>query len=116
MLAEAIPAHPDFIELAKTFGVGIATMAGWIYFLLKDLRDYKEKERVYSKELLDLSKENISTITSLTQVVEAIAPAITASSIENKAQLELAISRLKDHVTNQCAIIERALNNRQSNG
>ena len=111
MLPEVIPPEPNLVELAKTFGVGIATMVGWIYFLIKDIKDYKEKERIYSRELLDLSKENISTITSLTQVVEAIAPAITAGSIENKAQLELAISRLKDHVTNQCAIIERALHN-----
>jgi hypothetical protein len=50
MLSEAMPTDPNFIELAKTFGVGIATMVGWIYFLIKDIRDYKEKERPRSEE------------------------------------------------------------------
>lgn len=97
------------IEVAQTFGVGVAALCGWIYYLLKEIKDYKEKERIYSKELLDLSKENILTMRSLTQVVEAIAPAITASSNESKKDIEASVNRIKEHINNQCAFIERAI-------
>jgi hypothetical protein len=110
MTPDATPNPNTLIELANTFGLGVAAMCGWIYFLIKEIRDYKEKERNYTKELLDLSKENIATMHSLTQVVEAIAPAITVSSNDNKNNLESSVLRIKEHINNQCSILEKILN------
>jgi hypothetical protein len=110
MTPDATPNPNTLIELANTFGLGVAAMCGWIYFLIKEIRDYKEKERNYAKELLDLSKENIATMYSLTQVVEAIAPAITVSSNDNKNNLESSVLRIKEHINNQCSILEKILN------
>jgi uncharacterized protein (DUF2344 family) len=110
-MAPDVTSNPNtLIELANTFGLGVAAMCGWIYFLLKEVKDYKEKERNYAKELLDLSKENIATMHSLTQVVEAIAPAITVSSNDNKNNLETSVLRIKEHINNQCSILEKILN------
>jgi uncharacterized membrane protein YraQ (UPF0718 family) len=96
-------------EIANTFGLGVAVLGGWIFFLLKDIKDYKEKERLHSKELLELSKENIATMHSLTQVVEAIAPAITASSNEAKRELEASVNKIKEHINTQCSLMEKIL-------
>lgn len=103
-------ASPDFSQIwniASTFGLGVAVLIMWLYSLLKDIKDYKERSKEHSKELLELSKENISTMKSLTQVVEAIAPAISASSLDNRKEIELAIRDLKEHINNQCLAIER---------
>lgn len=97
------------VDMAVKFGLGVAVLFVWVFYLLKDIKDYKEKERAYAKELLDLSKENIATMGSLTKVVEAVAPAIAASSQENKHNLEIAINQLREHIANQCTLLERAL-------
>lgn len=106
---ENIPSFTSIFDMALKFGLGVAVLLFWVFYLLKDIKDYKEKERLHAKELLDLSKENIATMGSLTKVVEAIAPAIAASSQENKHNLELAINQLREHIANQCTLIERAL-------
>jgi|NOAtaT_6_FD_contig_21_5837699_length_384_multi_4_in_0_out_0_1 uncharacterized protein (DUF2344 family) len=110
MTPDAASNPSSLIEVANTFGLGVAAMCGWIYFLLREIKDYKEKERNYAKELLDLSKENIATMHSLTQVVEAVAPAITVSSNDNRNNLESSVLRIKEHINNQCSILEKMLN------
>jgi hypothetical protein len=102
------------LEIAKTFGVGIAALSGWIFFLLRDIKDYKEKERIYAKELLDLSKENIATMQSLTQVVEALAPAISHSSHETHKDIEQSVTRIKEHITNQYSLIEKIISKKEN--
>jgi len=104
-----IPSFGSIFDMALKFGLGVAVLLFWVFYLLKDIKDYKEKERLHAKELLELSKENIATMGSLTKVVEAIAPAIAASSQENKHNLELTINQLREHIANQCSLLERAL-------
>lgn len=106
---ENIPSFTSIFDMTLKFGLGVAVLLFWVFYLLKDIKDYKEKERLHAKELLDLSKENIATMGSLTKVVEAVAPAIAASSQENKHNLELAINQLREHIANQCSLLERAL-------
>lgn len=112
LAAETLPNQPSFMPIVDwgvKFGLGVSVLFVWVFYLLKDIKDYKERERIHSKELLDLSKENIATMGSLTKVVEAIAPAIAASTQDNKHNLELAINQLREHIANQCNLLERAL-------
>lgn len=106
---DSVPSFGSIFDMALKFGLGVAVLLFWVFYLLRDIKDYKEKERLHAKELLDLSKENIATMGSLTKVVEAVAPAIAASSQDNKHNLELAINQLREHIANQCSLLERAL-------
>ncbi len=112
LAADSLPVEPSLMPILDwglKFGLGVSVLLVWVFFLLRDIKEYRERERAHSKELLDLSKENIATMGSLTKVVEAIAPAIAASSQDNKHNLELAINQLREHIANQCSLLERAL-------
>ena len=97
------------LEFAKTFGLGIAVLLFWLFSLLKECADYKLKERKHADDLLDITKENLETMSSITNLIQAIAPAIASSSIENRKQIDVAIDRLKEHVSNQTEILKIAM-------
>lgn len=105
----------NVLEFAKTFGLGIAVLLFWLYFLLKEIADYKLKERKYVEDLLYITRDNIETMSSITNIIQAIAPAISNSSVETRKQVDVAIVSLKDHITNQTEILKIAVSRSNRN-
>lgn len=109
-----------FIAL-KTYGPEVSILIIWIVVLIKhnaELTKEVKAERTLreqlmrdnAKELLELSKENIETMSSITRLVESLAPAISDVSGKIQHDFEIAVSDIKEHITNNSRTIERIIN------
>lgn len=103
----------NVLEFAKTFGLGIAVLLFWLFSLLKDIAEYKIREKKQAEDLLEIIKENIETMTSMTNLIEAIAPALSASTQENRHQIDAGVERLKEHITASTEILKTAIGGRR---
>ena len=109
------PINFNLLDFAKAFGLGLSVLVLWIWWLLQQVKDYQEREKEYNAALLQLSKENIATMTSLTQVIQAIPLAVTAGSNENRQSLERSIQSLKEHITAQTTLLTTVIESRHNN-
>lgn len=109
-----------FVAL-KTYGPEVSILIIWIVVLIKhnaELTKEAKAERTLreqlmrdnAKELLELSKENIETMSSITRLVESLAPAISDVSGKIQHDFEIAVSDIKEHITNNSRTIERIIN------
>ena len=109
-----------FVAL-KTYGPEVSILIIWIFVLIKhnaELTKEVKAERALreqlmkdnARELLELSKENIETMGSITRLVESLAPAISDVSGKIQHDFEIAVSDIKEHITNNSRTIERIIN------
>lgn len=129
MLGQLLPANPaeaaELLNLVKTFGLGLTVLFLWLWHEvaqrkeaqadLKTQRAQSEaNEKKHTQDLLDISKENLSTLSSLAELVQAVSPSVTASSQQISKDVERAFSDLKGHVTTQCQLLESAIRNQRT--
>ena len=111
----------ELYSIIKTYGPELSVLLVWIFVLIKsnsELSQELKQERTLkeqliienARELLELSKENIETMSSLTRLVESLAPAISDVSGKMQHDFEIAVSDIKEHITNNSRTIERIIN------
>lgn len=111
----------EIFSTIKTYGPEVSILMAWIIVLIRNnselskelkaersLREQLMKEN--SSELLELSKENIETMGAITRLVESLAPAISDVSGKIQHDFEIAVSDIKEHITNNSRTIERIIN------
>jgi gas vesicle protein len=111
----------ELFSIIKTYGPELSILFVWIFILIrsnselnKDLKQERalreQLMRDNARELLELSKENIETMGSITRLVESLAPAISDVSGKIQHDFEIAVSDIKEHITNNSRTIERIIN------
>ena len=119
-----MPEDPSILNqlfvILKTYGPEVSILFIWIAVLIKhnnDLSKEIKSERAlreqslkeHSRELLELSKENIATIGSITRLVESLAPAISDVSGKIQHDFEISVSEIKAHISSNCRTLERVI-------
>lgn len=114
----------EFLGLIKTLGLGVSVLFFWLWHEISQRKEIQKQQALerkeaaeagakHAKDLLDISKENISTIGSLVSLVETIAPAVASSSQQIRGDIERSIIHFKDHVSSTCKNLETLINSQK---
>ena len=89
----------QIVDLIKGYGLGVLTLGFFVLYLRDELRQARAREIEQKRELMEITRESLTSIGQMTKMVENLTPLISGLSLAQKSELERTCASLKEHIS-----------------